>query len=571
VGPGALGAHGGGLGYAGIPNSVAIKFDLFSNAGEGPDSTGLYINGAMPTVPALNLTGTGIDLHSGDYMDVHITYDGTTLNLTITDNLTLATWSHSFAVNIPAIVGGNTAFVGFTAGTGHNTASQKINAWTYEVGSSLPNYPAGFDAAGISLNNGASLNGTRLRLTNGKNEEARSAFFTTPVSVQQFSTSFNFQVTDPNADGFTFAIQSASPRAVGGVGQGLGYTPNPLLPAAEQIGTNSLAVKFDLFNNEGEGPDSTGLYLNGAVPTIPAVNLTSTGINLHSGDIFNVQMGYDGVNLTVVITDTVTQATATHTYAVDIPSVVGAAAAYVGFTAGAGGSSSIQEILDWTYSTTFTAPSGPTSPVVPSYSGGFTSASSLTLNNGAALSGTRLRLTDSGSKEARSVFFTTPLDAQSFTTNFSFQLTGASADGFTFTIQDAGLTALGGNGGELGYEGISNSVAIKFDLFSNGGEGPDSTGLYLNGALPTAPATDLTPTGINLHSGDIYNVSLTYNGTALTAVITDTVTNATATQTYTVNIPAIVGGPTAYFGFTAATGGLTATQEILSWSYTPGT
>ena len=47
------------------------------------------------------------------------------------------------------------------------------------------------------------------------------------------------------------------------------------------------------------------------------------------------------------------------------------------------------------------------------------------------------------------------------------------------------------------------------------------------------------------------------------------VTNATATQTYIVNIPAIIGGATAYAGFTAGTGGQSAKQEILSWTYTP--
>jgi hypothetical protein len=42
---------------------------------------------------------------------------------------------------------------------------------------------------------------------------------------------------------------------------------------------------------------------------------------------------------------------------------------------------------------------------------------------------------------------------------------------------------------------------------------------------------------------------------------------ASATQTYSVNIPSIVGGTTAYVGFTAGTGGLSATQEILDWNY----
>jgi hypothetical protein len=114
---------------------------------------------------------------------------------------------------------------------------------------------------------------------------------------------------------------------------------------------------------------------------------------------------------------------------------------------------------------------------------------------------------------------------------------------------------------------MPTSVGVKFDLFNNAGEGPDSTGLYTNGAVPMVPAVNLTPTGINLHTGDTFNAVFTYNGTTLIVVITDTVTNVSATQTYTVNIPAIVGGSTAYVGFTAGDGGLTATQDILNWTY----
>ena len=184
------------------------------------------------------------------------------------------------------------------------------------------------------------MNGSRLRLTDGNANEARSAFYTTPVNVQQFSTDFDFQLTNPNADGFTFTIQGDGPTAVGGMGGSLGYAGIP----------TSMAVKFDLYNNEGEGPDSTGLYINGAGPFLPDINLSSTGINLHSGDIFNAQLTYAGTTLTVVITDTVTNASATQTYNVNIPAIVGGTTAYVGFTAGYGGLTAVQDILNWTYS-----------------------------------------------------------------------------------------------------------------------------------------------------------------------------------------------------------------------------
>jgi hypothetical protein len=113
---------------------VAVKFDLYNNAGEGTNSTGLYTNGASPTVPATTLGGN-VNLHSGDVFNVHIKYDGTTLTMTITDATTPAdTFTTSWAVNIPGAVGGNTAYAGFTGGTGGATATQEILTWTLTSG-----------------------------------------------------------------------------------------------------------------------------------------------------------------------------------------------------------------------------------------------------------------------------------------------------------------------------------------------------------------------------------------------------------------------------------------------------
>ncbi|MGD0861068.1 MAG: chitobiase/beta-hexosaminidase C-terminal domain-containing protein, partial [Terracidiphilus sp.] len=199
-------------------------------------------------------------------------------------------------------------------------------------------------------------------------------------------------------------------------------------------------------------------------------------------------------------------------------------------------------------------------------SSGFT-ASALSLNYGASVTGGMLQLTDGGANEERSAWFATKVPVAAFTTNFTFQLLNASADGMTFAIQGDNIWALGDPGGGLAYQGIANSVAVKFDLYNNAGEGNDSTGLYTGGAAPTVPSVDLSSTGINLHSGDIMNAQLVYDGTNLTMTLTDTVTNGTVTEVFPVNIPSLVGGSTAYVGFTGSTGGLTATQNVLSWTY----
>src|SRR5258708_5702203 len=117
---------------------------------------------------------------------------------------------------------------------------------------------------------------------------------------------------------------------------------------------------------------------------------------------------------------------------------------------------------------------------------------------------------------------------------------------------------------------ILKSIAIKFGLYGNPGETADSTGLYTNGASPTTPFVDLTNTGIDLHSGHIFNVGMTYDGTTLSMTITDTVTATVFTQAWPINIAGTIGSSTAYFGFTGGTGGLTSIQEIISWTYNSG-
>jgi hypothetical protein len=226
---------------------------------------------------------------------------------------------------------------------------------------------------------------------------------------------------------------------------------------------------------------------------------------------------------------------------------------------------------------------------VINFGSGF-AAAGMQFNGTAKLVGTALQLTDNAAAgfEDGSGYWTTAVNVSSFTTDFTFQLTlvNAGSDGFTFVLQNAGLTALGTDGGGLGYAGMAKSVAVKFDLFNNNGEGNNSTGLYLDGNAPSVPATNLgggacttaapcpSPTtfaaGIpNLHSGDVFHVHLTYDGTTLTMTITDTAVPAdTYTTSWAVNIPTAVGGTTAFAGFTGADGGLTAQQQILTWTYT---
>ncbi|MGA8596744.1 MAG: chitobiase/beta-hexosaminidase C-terminal domain-containing protein [Bryobacteraceae bacterium] len=583
---------GPGILYAYDATNLATLLYSSNQAPNNRDTAGNAVKFTAPTVvngkvyvPGVNtvsvygLLGTGATQATADptfdtptntifSTDQSVTLSDTTPNAVIyyTTDGSVPT-SSSLTYNGPVQITGPTTINAFAQAPGF-AASRAVSAF-YSVQSAsippIPEFSNGFSSTGLALNGTATMNGSRLRLTDGGTFEAGSAFYTTPVNVQYFTTEFQFQLSAAAADGFTFTIQGDGPNAIGSTGGGLGYGPDPLyhISYGERSISNSVAVKFDLYNDAGEGPDSTGIYENGAEPTIPAVDLLSHGIDLHNGDIYNVRLVYDGTVLTLTITDTANPAATFSTpFTINIPAAVGGSTAYVGFTGGSGGLTAIQEILSWSFNP------------VPDFSSGFTGAG-FTLNNGAALSGTRLRLTDGGAEEARSAYYSTPVDVESFTADFQFQLSNAIADGFTFVLQNQGLQATGAAGGGLGYgtdventgSGISNSVALKFDLWSNAGEGPDSTGVYLDGASPEIPAVNLVPSGINLHSGDTFSAHVTYDGANLALLLTDLQTMATYTGSFAVNIPVSVGSKYAYVGFTAGTGALTAIQDILSFSY----
>jgi hypothetical protein len=102
---------------------MAVKVDLHNDASEGDDSTGLDIDGALPN--------TGVFWQSGLPIKVNITYDGANLAVTFNGPYFFDTWTHSFPIDIPSIVGGKTAYVGFTGSTGNSVSTQQILSWTF--------------------------------------------------------------------------------------------------------------------------------------------------------------------------------------------------------------------------------------------------------------------------------------------------------------------------------------------------------------------------------------------------------------------------------------------------------
>jgi hypothetical protein len=138
----------------------------------------------------------------------------------------------------------------------------------------------------------------------------------------------------------------------------------------------------------------------------------------------------------------------------------------------------------------------------------FSSIAGLQLNRNALQVGNILQLTSDDSEQAGSALFNSTISLAanaSFRSVFTFQLIGGSggSDGFTFVFHNdpRGPIAVGAPGSGLGYDGIANAVAIKFDTYRNGLEINDNHISIVEGSIWNQIATGIPE--LDLNSGVI--------------------------------------------------------------------
>ena len=214
----------------------------------------------------------------------------------------------------------------------------------------------------------------------------------------------------------------------------------------------------------------------------------------------------------------------------------------------------------------------------------------MTLNGSAKLltgtkGGTGLLLTPAQEYLAGSAFTTNAVtfgSTYAFRTFFQFAMTRpggiAPADGMAFVLQTAGATALGVNGGDLGYGGITPSVAVEFDTYQNGWDADDNhVAILTDGQMIDIDSqtpygvTNCTPsTGVFgcMSNGDVWSVWIDYDGTTLNVSLADnSTTRPPASISYPIDIATTLGQSSASVGFTAGTGGGWQTHAIFDWSF----
>ena len=134
-GPRALGGWGGGIGYRGIRNSVAVEFDTFQNTTDPSSNHLAVVLHGNPDVHAA-VGEPSIPLYGRPFW-ARVNYDAATHDLRVYVKSLRAGAEEQLAlettVDLADGVGASSAWVGFTAGTGNLYSKQDIYSWMVQA------------------------------------------------------------------------------------------------------------------------------------------------------------------------------------------------------------------------------------------------------------------------------------------------------------------------------------------------------------------------------------------------------------------------------------------------------
>ena len=443
-------------------------------------------SGTIDVTGANTLTIGGAIGNNGGGSGQLIKTDTGTLTLTGTNNL-----SGGIAINggtVQAISSANLGSGPITfggSGSGGTLAFFNPSITTY-----IPGFGTG---TGFQLNGTgqASISSSTLTITTAAGNEATSAIYTTKVPVGAFTAQFTYKDTaggaGNNADGATFFLQSNSTTAVGGAGGGLGYSGI----------TPSFAFALNIFTGAAGGV-GTEVTNNGTVGT----NVSTSPVNLASGDPILVTLSYNGSLLSYTLTDQSNNNTFTNSTAINIPGFMagGSNQAFAGFSGGTGGQDATQTFSNFTYtsngvstplaiSSGASVASGSTGTISIS---GYPSATipSLALGGGSTLNVTGASLTSSGTSFAGSATINTGLGV-TLTTG---PITGSIGSGNSLTKTGGGTLSV-------------NNASDGATTFSG------STVNITGGSLSTLAGT--TTSGLGTSNWNLSGANLTITGTAV--------------------------------------------------------
>jgi hypothetical protein len=452
--------------------------------------------------------------------------------------------------------------------------------------SSFSSTDLGTDLTANSVGDPAIVNAAnQLQLTDGSGGDATSVFTTSTVQINSsWQTSFDFEITNPGADGMTFTIQSVGNTALGGGGGSLGYAGGSFATTASAL--NSIAFAFNQYN----GVTQTAVGANGVLA--PYVDMSATlGNAFHSTpsnsttDTFQVNLAYNAITgnfyetvrdertgqaFSQTITPTIVAGylsqlsgtTVTPAQATASVNALFASPVYVGFTGATGGVTSTQKVNDWTFNTDAAAPvvtslspsSGSAGATITINGSGFTGASFVTF--GGVPSTNFSVVAGSGGDQITAVVpaGTGVVDVQVSTAGGGTSAISRPADQFTYVASGVSITSVVVNGNNSALAGVQrsmvDSIVYTFNQAVNLGSNAFSIALnstFASGTLPTLTWTAINPNAdgsstqwavtfsgagvLNGSIGDgVYNITI--NGSAVTADSNPAVTGTSRTDTF---------------------------------------
>jgi hypothetical protein len=668
--PSALGLGMGGLGYQGILNSVAIKFDTFDNEGENGSggSTGLFFDGDRPTIPHqpgeenVPLDAAEVNLLSQSTKTITLSYDGTSLHETIVDADHPDTpFLHDYTVDVSAhlgsaISGNSNGYVGFTASTGDGGSweLQDVLGWRYTpVGPAAPHDLTATSAPTV----GADFADLAWRSTSADEQGFRIYRATDPggpyVPVGQVDagvtsfhdtgltpgTTYYYRVLAFNDDGDSGLSNTGfvcpGPHRTTNHAAGFNNTGDlhangtATFPGQPVSGTpvGDFAGQQDIGTPGNPGTQGNATFAGDAyMLTASGSDIWDTADHFHyvyrpmTGDgevVARVSMETNGdywVKAGVMIRDNLSAGSpnafmfetphATPGGDHDEPVIQWRDAQDQGSADFGNHNGPIQQAPVWlrlvrsgqNFSGFWAQDNGDGTHGAWNLIGGIHTIPNmgvtvyvglaLTAHNNSQVAAATIdhvslppvapasaQLSTGATGQAGSIFTTAKEPVgQPWSTSFTLQdipVVGA-ADSLSFVIQNdpRGINALGGGGGAGGYSGIDHSIAVKFDLYTHNTH-RSSTGLFTNGQSPDGfpgQDVDMMASGIDLASRHPFRVTFSYIGTTLSETVRDTVTGALFTHDYNINLTTTIGTDFAYVGFTGATGGESAFQDVLNWT-----
>jgi large repetitive protein len=502
--PTALGNNGGGEGFSGI-TGIAVSFDTWQNTND-PSNNFVGIATTNSPQQQLNYVATNVNIPALRNTVHHVVVTTNSTGITVTMD---GTQVLNYATALPSNV-----LLGFTGATGGFNDIHQVQNVNITVGPP----PAAPAVTSLSPTSGPTAGGTSVTVTGSAFTGASSVMFgSTPATSYTVNSDTSITATVPAGNAGKVDVTVATAGGTSAVNSGDQYSYVAPPPTVTNINPNS-------------GPAGTSV-------TVTGTNFTgATEVDFGSGN---------KATFTVGSATTLTATAPAGTGTVDVTVIT------------ASGTSATSTADQFTYA------AAPPPGTIPSpVQGGWQLNGNAVLN--ATASPPNLQLTPAVNWEVGSAFWPKAVTGVGISASFDIFIgSGSGADGLTFTLADASQTqptALGNNGGGLGFSGI-HGFAVAFDTWQSS-VNPSNNFVGIGAYNSPQQQVNYVATNTNIPAirNTVHHITVTTNSTGITVTM-----DGAQVLNYATSLPSQV-----LVGFTGATGGFNDIHQVQNVNITTG-